>query len=214
MVPKAWFSVSGLLGPSEEVCWDKSSKLFGYIRVLDSEKIQILASSGHDFFFDPSRDAGVPPSTIEWIERLDREEHIDYLARCQKMDPAYGVAFGHRQLGVRKPCDANTAVCRVWLLHCARRYWTHAQVLEAVQGTLSGAAHVKQRQVSGGVDLYIRGATTGDQDMAALPVEDQSGRLMLWLRWAPPRQVNAQGRKVSVEATVHLGPLCHGACSC
>ena len=74
----SWFRKHGCQfqdswGWSEEASWNKSSKLFGYVRVLDSKKIQILASSGHDFFFDPSRDAGVPPSTIEWIERLDRE---------------------------------------------------------------------------------------------------------------------------------------------
>ena len=182
--------------------------MFGYIRVLDSDKVKLLACSGDDFFIDPSRDAAVGPIATEWIAQSDDEDGLAYLSRCRKAAAAYGVVCGHHGLGIRRVRDASAPVTRVWLLQGVPQHWTQDQVLAAVEGTLTTPSLLKRRQVRGSVDFFIRGAYTGTADMIALSVPIDTGTLELWLRLrrAPPRQNQASFRKCKWQNELPLQP--------
>ena len=173
---KRSFNVQDSWGWIEEKApGDPFCKLFGYVRVLDSEKVAVMAASGDEFFFDPSRDASVPPMQVDWQDQAEDEDSLTYLKRCSKMKPPYGILVGHRQLGLRKQRDASTAVVRQWILQGAPKAWTHDQVVKAVDGVLQFPCLLRQRHVRGGVDYFVRGAKVGDADMIAIPFVDEHG---------------------------------------
>lgn len=72
--------------------------------------------------------------------------------------------------------------------------------------TLTNVSLLKQRVVRGSIDYFLRGSTTSSDDMIAVPVEDSTGNLVLWLRWAPPRKNSAYFRQCAWRNELHLAP--------
>ena len=164
---------------------ERAKRIFGFARVLASDVEAILQFSGDDFFFDPARDVQLPPMQTEWTQPNEDEDDAAFLARCRKESPAFGLVVGKRNIGLRQKRDKDTPVSRVWLLQGVPKYWTHDQVQDSVGKTLTNVSLLKQRVVRGSIDYFLRGSTTSSDDMIAVPVEDSTGNLVLWLRWAP-----------------------------
>ena len=74
----------------------------------------LLATSGQQAFFEPSRGYNMGPVVTEWQQQLDNESHAAYLARCLTLPADYGLVVGGKQLGKRVKHDPSTPVQRLW----------------------------------------------------------------------------------------------------
>eukprot|EP00435_Cladocopium_sp_Y103_P020505 s2089_g5.t1 len=142
----------------------------------------------------------------EWTQPNEDEDDASFLARCRKESPAFGLVVGKRNIGLWQKRDKDTPISRVWLLQGVPKYWTHDQVQAAVGKTLTNVSLLKQRMVRGNIDYFLRGSTTSSDDMIAVPVEDSTGNLVLWLRWVPPRKNTAFFRQCAWRNGLNLAP--------
>ncbi|CAE7793641.1 Otud3, partial [Symbiodinium necroappetens] len=188
-----WVATHGLR-VRDSFAWSKErqnqevSSVFGLARVDVADAQAIVALSGQGLFVDPSKRSGFPDYTTEWIDKLPKEQPLDYLARAGALGAQFGLVCGTRSLGRRTARDPSKPTARTWMLENTPHWWTPAQAERAVSTVFSEVKMLRQRRSRSGCTFSFRGSHTTAHDMVALPLEAENGAegQTLWCRWAPP----------------------------
>ncbi|CAE7312878.1 Otud4, partial [Symbiodinium sp. CCMP2456] len=115
-----WVATHGLR-VRDSFAWSKErqnqevSSVFGLARVDVADAQAIVALSGQGLFVDPSKRSGFPDYTTEWIDKLPKEQPLDYLARAGALGAQFGLVCGTRSLGRRTAengAEGQTLWCR------------------------------------------------------------------------------------------------------
>ena len=164
------------------------TSVFGIARVEVTDAEAIVALSGDGLFVDPSRRSAFPQFMTEWIDRLPKEQPLDYLARASALGAQFGLVCGTRSLGRRTARDPNKATARTWVLEHAPHSWSPVQAEQAASTVFTEVKMLRQKRTKAGCTFTFRGSHITSHDMIALPVEDTDGNpsQVLWCRWAPP----------------------------
>ncbi|CAE7865231.1 unnamed protein product [Symbiodinium sp. KB8] len=170
------------------------SKVFGCVRVQEKDVEATMAASGQGVFIEAGRGSKALPYTVEWLDQDDKETAHEYIRRALTTKPELGLVAGRRQLGQRRKRDANTPVCRVWVLEGAPRAFSTDQALEVLRTTFTSVELLRQHTRRGGTDFIFKGATAEDTDSFAVPLQVKDGVIMLWARLAPPRSHPGQAQ--------------------
>ena len=188
-----WVATHGLR-VRDSFSWSKErqsqevTSVFGLARVDVSDAQAIVALSGQGLFVDPSKRSGFPEFTTEWVDKLPREQPLDYLARAGALGAQFGLVCGTRSLGRRTARDPSKPTARTWMLENTPHSWTPAQAERAVSTIFTEVKMLRQRRHRSGCTFSFRGSHTTTHDMIALPLEAENGSegITLWCRWAPP----------------------------
>ena len=108
------------------------TSVFGLARVDVSDAQAIVALSGQGLFVDPSKRSGFPEFTTEWVDKLPKEQPLDYLARAGALGAQFGLVCGTRSLGRRTARDPSKPTARTWMLENTPHSWTPVQAERAV----------------------------------------------------------------------------------
>ena len=110
-----WVATHGLR-VRDSFSWSKErqsqeiTSVFGLARVDVSDAQAIVALSGQGLFVDPSKRSGFPEFTTEWVDKLPKEQPLDYLARVGALGAQFGLVCGTRSLGRRTARDPSMGV--------------------------------------------------------------------------------------------------------
>eukprot|EP00439_Symbiodinium_sp_Y106_P033647 s699_g4.t1 len=188
-----WVATHGLR-VRDSFSWSKErqsqevTSVFGLARVDVSDAQAIVALSGQGLFVDPSKKSGFPEFTTEWVDKLPKEQPLDYLARAGALGAQFGLVCGTRSLGRRTARDPSKPTARTWMLENTPHSWTPVQAERAVSTIFAEVKMLRQRRHRSGCTFSFRGSHTTAHDMIALPLEAENGSegITLWCRWAPP----------------------------
>lgn len=163
---------------------DSHCRYVGLARVPNNEVDLLLGASGSaGWFVDAFKTTACSPWQIEWQQREDGEDDVQYLHRLRRSHCNLGIAAGTRHLGLRHLRQADAEVTRTWVLEHVPAEWTSDDVVNLVKASFSNVYMLSRRRSGRKLcDFFFRASAKADLDLQPFVVQQEGGNVTYWAK--------------------------------
>ncbi len=173
----------------------------GLVKVHKSAVKLMLSYSGiANLIFEPLRwQDPLPRVQVKWIDKNKDETGAAYRKRRIDMRPAYGLARGRKQLGLRATYDPTENVMHTWYVDHVPRTWDDTALLECIeQQTELVEVSIKKPKPRGSNHsaYWLLAKSPPTIDTTPMYFQDDEGSwATCWLRHARPTQAKEREKR-------------------
>ncbi|CAE7784354.1 unnamed protein product, partial [Symbiodinium sp. CCMP2456] len=194
----------------EQLKDQKSTQLFGMLRVPSADIGTLLGVSGQKgIFVEPARRDAISVR-LEWLPRTSKQEADEqYLQRALRGATAHGLAVFGNRIAWRHAKVAGEVLPRIWTLSEVPKDWTGHEVTQLLAQGFKDVTVLSHRLHKGTMTFRFRATClAGDKDLVPLSaqIDDSASPVVLWAAIAPARSFQSQQRRLARGNVPHVPP--------
>ena len=165
---------------------------------VPSNEVDLLlgASASAGWFVDAFKTLPVLHGRlIEWQQRQDGEDDLQYLHRLTRSHSNLGIAAGPGQLGLRHVRNPDAEVTRTWVLEHVPAEWTSDDVVTLVKASFSNVYMLSRRRSGRKLRDFFRASAKADLDLQPFVVQQEGGNVTFWAKHHMSKPFSAKDTK-------------------